>query len=124
MAQQPEYQGFGYQAYQFADVGDFGVSRSTRNPLTGITKPSFEKVARLHFARRNVSVSDRFNVAGTEQQDTVMIVIRHNRQLSNLNEPIFVELDNKLYKCVSYSVNDSTYNAVDLLTLQHISKVG
>lgn len=124
MAQQPEYQGFGYQAYQFQDVGDFGVSRSTRNHLTGITKPEFEKVARLHFARRNVSVSDRFDAAGTEQQDTVMVVIRHNKQLSNLNEPVFAKLDNKLYKCVSYSVNDSTYNAVDLLTLQHISKVG
>lgn len=125
MATRPEeWQGFSYKPYQFNDTVDFGVSKSITNPLTGISKPGFSKIATCHFARRNVSVTDRFNAVGTDHAETLMIVIRHSRQLSNINEPLFAKVDGKLYAVGSYSVNNSTYNAVDLLTLNRVQKVG
>lgn len=119
-----EWQHFQYHAYQFNHTIDIGVAKSITNPLTGISKPGFSKIATCHFARRNVSVTDRFNAAGTDHGETMMVVIRHSRMLSNMNEPLFAKLDGKLYSVGSYSVNDSTYNAVDLLTLNRVQKVG
>lgn len=125
MATRPEeWQRFQYEPYQFKDKVDLGVAKSITNPLTGISKPGFSNIATCHFARRNVSVTDRFNSVGTDHQETIMIVIRHSRTLSTMTQPLFAKVDGKLYSVGSYSVNNSTYNAVDLLTLNRVQKVG
>lgn len=52
-----------------------------------------------------------------------MISIRHNKDLST-RDVLYAKLDNKLYQVINYSINDDTYNALDLLTLKHVKKVG
>lgn len=110
------------QTYQFRHVGEFGISKSVESPITGISSPRFSKLFTLHYARRNQTISDRYQAAGTTYEDTTIIVIRHNRDLA-AQDVVYVKIDGKLYKCISYSVNDDTYNAMDLLTLKHVKKV-
>lgn len=123
MARRQEWQSVNQQAYLFNHTADFGVPDSKRNPVTGISIPIFSKIATLHYARRNQTISDRYQAAGTEYQDTLLITIRHNRDLSS-RKVLFVKLDGKLYKVINYSVNNETFNSVDMLTLKHVEKVG
>lgn len=123
MARKPEWQQMNYQIYQFNHVAEFGIPSSELNSFTGVNVPKFKPLMKLHFARRNQSIADRYQAAGTSYQDTLMIVIRHNRQLSS-EKVVYVRFNDQLYKCLSYSVNDDTFNAVDLLTLKHVEKVG
>lgn len=122
MARKQEWQGIAYNAYQFNNVAEFGIPTSVENPVTGVNTSTFKQIAKLHFARRNQTISDRFQAAGTSYENTVLIVIRHNRTLSR-QKVIYVKMDDDLFKCINYSVNNSTYNSLDLLTLKHVEKV-
>ena len=119
----PDWQQFKFSPHQFNHTAEFGIPSSERNAFTGVNVPKFKPLMKLHFARRNQSIADRYQAAGTSYQDTLIIVIRHNRQLSS-EKVVYVRFNNQLYKCLSYSVNDDDYNAVDLLTLKHVEKVG
>ena len=123
MARQPEWQAMSYQPFQFNNTAEFGVPVPKENRITGISKPEFSKLYTLHFARRNQSISDRFQAAGTSYEDTSIIVIRHNRDLCN-RKVLLVRMDGKLYKVINYSINDDTFNSLDLLTLKHVERVG
>ena len=123
MARRQEWQSVNQQAYLFNHTADFGVPISKRNQFTGVSVPEFSKIATLHYARRNQTISDRYQAAGTDYQDTLMITIRHNRDLSS-RKVLFVKLDGKLYKVINYSINNETFNSVDMLTLKHVEKVG
>lgn len=122
MARKQEWQGIAYNPYQFNNVAEFGIPTSVENPVTGVNMSTFKQIAKLHFARRNQTISDRFQSAGTSYENTVLIVIRHNRTLSR-QKVIYVKMDDDLFKCINYSVNNSTYNSLDLLTLKHVEKV-
>ena len=123
MGRRQEWQLANQQPYMFNHTADFGVPKSVTNQFTGVSVPKFSKVATLHYARRNQTLSDRFQAAGTDYQDTLLITIRHNRDLSS-RKVIFVKLDGKLYKVINYSINNDTFNALDMLTLKHVEKVG
>lgn len=118
-----EWQQPAYQPYKFNHKADFGIPSSVTDDKTGISTVDFKKIATLHFIRRNQTISDRFLAAGTQYQDTLMIAIRHNKDLSS-RDVLYAKLDNKLYQVINYSINDDTYNALDLLTLKHVKKVG
>lgn len=117
-----EWQQFKYPAYQFNNVALFGISESQQNKFTGVSTAEFKQIAKLHYAVRNQTISDRLQAAGTAYQDSVMIVIRHNRDLAS-RDVLYVKIDDKLYRVINYSVNDATYNSVDLLTLSRVKKV-
>ena len=117
-----EWQQFKYPAYQFNHVALFGISESKQNEFTGVSTAEFKQIAKLHYAVRNQTISDRFQAAGTSYENTVLIVIRHNRTLSR-QKVIYVKMDDDFFKCINYSVNNSTYNSLDLLTLKHVEKV-
>lgn len=117
-----EWQQFKYPAYQFNHVAQFGISESKQNEFTGVSTSEFKQIAKLHYAVRNQTISDRLQAAGTSYQDSVMIVIRHNRDLAS-RDVLYVKIDDKLYRVINYSVNDATYNSVDLLTLSRVKKV-
>lgn len=118
-----EWQQSAYKPYQFNHKADFGIPASVTDDKTGISTVDFKKIATLHFMRRNQTISDRFLAAGTQYQDTLMIAIRHNKDLSS-RDVLYAKLDNKLYQVINYSINDDTYNALDLLTLKQVKKVG
>lgn len=117
-----EWQQFRYRAYQFNHIAIFGVSVSVQNEYTGASTTQFSPIAKIHYAIRNQSISDRAQVAGTTYQDSVFIIIRHNKDLAS-RDVLYVKLDGKLYRVINYSVNDQTYNSVDLLTLSRAKKV-
>lgn len=117
-----QWQQFSYQPYQFNHIAEFGVPVSSENPLTGINEPEFKQIAKLHYARRNQTVSDRYQAAGTTYEDTTLIVIRHNKDIAS-RDVLYVKIDGKLYSVISYSVNNDSYNSADLLTLKHVKKV-
>lgn len=124
-ARKLEWQQFSYQPYEFNHQADFCTVKSVTNEnLGGKSSPQPVKLARLHYATRNQTITDRYAAAGTDYQDTVMIVIRHNKDTTQ-QKTLYVVLDNnKIYKCINYSVNDGTYNATDLLTLKHVERFG
>lgn len=107
----------------FDHVAQFGISESQQNEFTGVSTAEFKQIAKLHYAVRNQTISDRVQAAGTAYQDSVMIVIRHNKDLAS-RDVLYVKIDDKLYRVINYSINDDTYNALDLLTLKHVKKVG
>ena len=111
-----------FSPYQFNHIADFGTSNTIEDEYTGDSTPAFKKLARLHFARRNQTIADRYQAAGTTYEDTTMIAIRHNRTLSAV-KPLYVSYNDMLYSVISYSVNDDTYNSYDLLTLKHIDMI-
>lgn len=117
-----QWQQFQYQTYMFNHVAIFGISASIQNAFTGASTTEFKQVAKLHYAVRNQSISDRAQVAGTAYQDSVFIVIRHNKDLPKY-DVLYVKINDKLYRVINYSVNDQTYNSVDLLTLSRVKKV-
>ena len=123
MARRQEWQVVNQQPYMFNHTADFGVPKSVTNQFTGVSIPTFSKIATLHYARRNQTIADRYQAAGTDYQDTLLITIRHNRDLSS-RKVLFVKLDGKLYKVINYSINNDTFNALDMLTLKHVEKVG
>lgn len=122
MARRQEWQMINQQAYQFNHTADFGVPKSVTNGYTGVSVPKFSKIATLHYARRNQTIADRYQATGTDYQDTLLITIRHNKDLSS-RKVLFVKLDGKLYKVINYSINNDTFNALDMLTLKHVEKV-
>lgn len=111
-----------FSPYQFNHTAEFGTSETIEDEYTGDATPQFNKLARLHFARRNQTVADRYQAAGTTYEDTTMIAIRHNRDLSGV-QPLYVKYNDMLYSVISYSVNDDTYNSYDLLTIKHVDKI-
>lgn len=111
-----------FSPYEFNHQAEFGTSQSVEDEYTGDSTPAFKKLARLHFARRNQTIADRYQAAGTTYEDTTMIAIRHNKSLSAV-KPLYVKYNDMLYSVISYSVNDDTYNSYDLLTLKHIDKI-
>lgn len=111
-----------YQPYQFNHVAEFGTVTSLEDQFTGDSTTSFKPLCTLHFARRNQTVSDRYQAAGTSFENTFLIVIRHNKSLA-MTTPLYVKIDDVLFRVITYSVNDDTYNSYDMLTLKHVDKV-
>lgn len=110
------------QTYQFRHVGEFGVSKSVSDPNTGANIPKFQAVKRLHFARKKQTLSEKAQVAGTEYADSIVITIRHNKALSEMKS-LFAKINGNIYEVINYSVDDDSYDSVDLLTLKHTEKI-
>ncbi|WP_431815408.1 phage head closure protein [Limosilactobacillus portuensis] len=110
------------QTYQFRHVGEFGVSKSVSDPNTGANIPKFQAVKRLHFARKKQTLSEKAQVAGTEYADSIVITIRHNKALAEMKS-LFAKINGDVYEVINYSVDDDSYDSVDLLTLKHTEKI-
>ncbi|WP_242362036.1 phage head closure protein [Limosilactobacillus antri] len=115
-----------YQPYQFNHVAIFEKLSSTTDPITGVSlsgDKSYQEICKIHYAIRNQTNAERAQLAGTNLAFSRMIVIRHNKELSKI-APLFVNLNGKHFRVVNYAVNDATYNATDVLTLNAVEKVG
>lgn len=110
------------QTYQFRHVGEFGVSKSKSDQNTGANIPTFQAVKRLHFARNKQTLSEKAQVAGTEYENSIVITIRHNKDLSQIKS-LFAKINGDVYEVINYSVDDDSYDSVDLLTLKHTEKI-
>lgn len=107
--------------YKFRHTAVFGVTDSSENELTGISD-GFKEIAKVHYAKKKITISDRFQAQGTQYQDVTIIVIRHNALLASQTE-LQVKIGSDTYDVVSYSADDDDYRSYDMLTIKNVKKV-
>lgn len=111
------------QTYQFRHVGQFGVVKSQTDPNTGANIPTFQVIKMMHYARKKQTMTEKAQLAGTSYENSITIVIRHNKDLSQLKS-LYAKLSDGVYEVINYSVDDESYDSVDLLTLKRTEKIG
>lgn len=96
-----------------------GKIESVKNPNTGATARKFKSVLTLWFASKNRTLTQQYQLQGTDLENTRTVVIKHNK----LSEGMTLALiDGVQYNIVNYSP-DETNNVIryDYLTLEKSS---
>lgn len=105
-----------YKPSDFNKTVKFGTIKSVMNEINGNTITSFVPVLSLKYAPRTRTMTQQYTILGTKLEDTIMIVIRHNKAVQ---EQLIVMLpDGKYYDIIGVSPDDSnniiTYDIVTL----------
>lgn len=105
-----------FQPWQFNKVANFGAMKTIQNPNTGSRIQQFQKEFSLHYMVKTKTLNQQYAVLGTSLENTIVIIVSHSKQLK---ENQLVQLaDNKVYKVLNISVDDSTQAIrYDYLTL-------
>lgn len=99
----------------------FGSIKSHQNKM-GVNVMNFVDEFTLHYAKINLTLSQRYGVAGSTLEHSTVIAIRHN---SKVKEPMLVKLANgETYSITNISANNDDYISYDLLTLTRYQKGG
>lgn len=99
----------------------FGSIKSHQNKM-GVNVSGFVDEFTLHYAKINLTLSQRYGVAGSTLEHSTVIAIRHN---SKVKEPMLVKLaDGVTYSITNISANNDDYISYDLLTLSKYQKGG
>jgi SPP1 family predicted phage head-tail adaptor len=111
-----------YQPYQFRKIADFGAIKSVSDPQTGVNVPTFVKQFRLHYAPIKRTLTQQYELVGTELQDTIIIAIRHNK---DVQESMQVQIKDMAYTILNLSLDESnSYITYDFLTLKKVKRGG
>jgi len=105
-----------YKPSDFNKRAQFGSIKTVTNPNTGGKSKVFVAEITLHYAPKKRTLTQQYTILGTNLEDTILIVIRHNKAL---NKKLLVKLsDGKYYDIVGTSPDDSnniiTYDIVTL----------
>lgn len=98
---------------------DFGTVKSIQNPNNGAVKKQFIKEFTLWYAPKTRTLSQQYQLQGTELDNTRLIVVRHNTALEGIKT---AQVDGVIYDVVQYSPDES--NAIityDFVTLKRRS---
>lgn len=88
----------------------------------GVNVMGFVDEFALHYAKINLTLSQRYGVAGSTLEHSTVIAIRHNPKVK---EPMLVKLANgETYSIINISANNDDYISYDLLTLTNYQKGG
>lgn len=110
-----------YPLYRIRHKAHFGSIKSHQNKM-GVNVPSFVDEFVLHYAKINLTLSQRYGVAGSTLEHSTIIAIRHNPKVK---EPMLVKLDDGMtYSITNISSNNDDYISYDLLTLSKQAKGG
>lgn len=110
-----------YPLYRMRHKAHFGSIKSHQNKM-GVNVMGFVDEFTLHYAKINLTLSQRYGVAGSTLEHSTVIAIRHN---PNVKEPMLVKLvDGVTYSITNISANLDSYISYDLLTLQKYTKGG
>lgn len=97
----------------------FGTTQSVEQ-TSGVNKPEFVPQFSVWCKKWIRSINQTFAVFGTEYQDTITVVIRHNPAV---NESLQALLDHITYKVININADDSAnLIAYDTITLKKVSK--
>lgn len=103
-----------YALYRMRHQATFSLEKSHRNKM-GVNVKSPVPLFKLHYAKVNLTITQRYGVEGSTLEHSTIIAIRHNPKVI---EPMLVELaDGITYDITNISSNDDNYIAYDLLTL-------
>lgn len=110
-----------YPLYRMRHKAQFGSIKSHQNKM-GVNISGFVDEFTLHYAKINLTISQRYGVPGSTLEHSTIIAIRHN---SKVKEPMLVKLaDGITYSITNISANQDNYISYDLLTLQKYTKGG
>jgi len=80
------------------------------------------EVFKLHYAKVNLTIMQRYGTTGSTLEHSTIIAIRHNPKVT---EPMLVTLaDGITYQITNISANNDNYISYDLLTLSKYTKGG
>ena len=105
-----------YKPSDFHKKAQFGSIQTVTNPNTGGKTKVFVAEMTLRYAPKKRTLTQQYTILGTDLEDTILIVIRHNKAL---NKKLLVKLPDGLsYDIVGISPDDSnniiTYDIVTL----------
>lgn len=110
-----------YPLYRMRHKAHFGSIKSHQNKM-GVNVSGFVEELILHYAKINLSISQRYGIAGSTLEHSTIIAIRHN---DKVREPMLVKLaDGVIYSITNISTNQDDYLSYDLLTLSKYTKGG
>lgn len=110
-----------YPLYRMRHKAQFGSIKSHQNKM-GVNVMGFVDEFTLHYAKINLTLSQRYGTAGSTLEHSTIIAIRHN---DKVREPMLVKLaDGITYSITNISANLDNYISYDLLTLQKYTKGG
>lgn len=110
-----------YSPYQMNKKASFGSIKSVTKP-SGVNVPEFTEEFKLHYSSVKRTLTQTYQLQGTELQDTKVIAIQHNPKV---NDSLRVVLSGVQYKIVDDSIDDSNnYLTYDLLTIKKVTKGG
>lgn len=110
-----------YPLYRMRHKAHFGSIKSHQNKM-GVNVSGFVEEFTLHYAKINLTLSQRYGVAGSTLEHSTVIAIRHN---SKVKETMLVKLANgETYSITNISANNDDYISYDLLTLTRYQKGG
>ncbi len=103
--------------------GQFGSVETVTNPNTGSSTRQFVASFSRWYAVRTRTMNQTYQIYGTDLQDTIDIVIRHD---PSIKPPLlFQDSQSNQYNIVSVSPDDTgSLNAFDILTLKAITLKG
>lgn len=87
------------------------------NPNTGEPILEFKMDFNLRAGIYSRSQSQQIALSGTDLEDTLVLIIRHNTKVS---KKMKVKIDTDLYQIVSISFDDSLPNSYDLITIKQV----
>lgn len=110
-----------YPLYRMRHKAHFGSIKSHQNKM-GVNVSGFVEEFILHYAKINLSISQRYGTAGSTLEHSTIIAIRHNPKVK---EPMLVKLANGVtYSITNISASNDDYISYDLLTLTRYQKGG
>ena len=100
----------------FNQKAQFGKVKTVKNDFTGATSKEFVKKLELWFASKTRTLSQQYQLQGTQLENSRTIIIRHN---ANVEKLTIVKIGDTQYEIDSYSP-DETSNIIryDYLTLK------
>lgn len=109
--------------YDLNKCGSFGVVRQVPNEKTDGYEDKFVPDFKRWYGVRTRTMNQTYQIYGTDLQDTVDIVIRHD---DSIKPPLmFQSSDGLQYDIVSSSPDDTgALNAFDILTLKQVTRKG
>ncbi|MBD9363843.1 phage head closure protein [Leuconostoc mesenteroides] len=106
-----------YKPSDFNKKVQFGTVKSVVNPNTGQKVKQFVSQIGLKYAPRTRSMTQQYSITGTSLEDTILIVVRHNKAI---NKKLIVMLPDKTYYDIVGISPDDSNNVItyDIVTLK------
>lgn len=110
-----------YSPYLFNEIADFGVTKTTTNPYSGVNEPTFVKSFSLHVFPQKRTLDMQYRALGTSYQNAITLVVRHN---AKINDQLHVKYKGEEYVIINISSDDSAnYLTYDFLTLRNVKEL-
>lgn len=89
------------------------------NPNTGKAIKGFEPLVTVHCGTYSISTNQAISLAGSTVTDNVVLVVRHNKELTNVKKYPQAQYNGNIYRVDGWSIDDELL-AYDTVTLHKI----